>query len=341
MPAPRQPRKPLPPGELTFGSLPQGCPRHEAPPRRRRASCARPCSCALTLEILEPRAYPNDWLGLLYGSFFGVGLLALGRPWPGREPHGLGTGVDSLRPRDGASDIRVVDHTLVLPPTGAQVVSARTERARPGTITAAAPPATNPGDRRDTNALWDLFADDPLHAPFAPPPGGAARPDVRTPDRDSGGGGGSAAAPAILGAGGGEGTGSSSPPSQGPAAAVPAAAPPAAAAPPSAPTGGPGDSGNPPPGRTVTTAHSEQLLAEYGRRPLAFEVNQGQTDARVRYLSRGPGYTLFLTKDSAVVTLAQPGQSGTHAHDVIRLAFAGANPHAKVSGVAELTAQSN
>ncbi|MCE7932940.1 MAG: hypothetical protein DYH17_16435, partial [Xanthomonadales bacterium PRO6] len=33
---------------------------------------------------------------------------------------------------------------------------------------------------------------------------------------------------------------------------------------------------------------------------LAFERNQGQFDAPVRFLSRGPGYTLFLTDDEAV-----------------------------------------
>lgn len=38
--------------------------------------------------------------------------------------------------------------------------------------------------------------------------------------------------------------------------------------------------------------------------PLAFEVNRGQTDARVRYLARGEGYTVFLTEAEAVVVLA-------------------------------------
>ena len=41
----------------------------------------------------------------------------------------------------------------------------------------------------------------------------------------------------------------------------------------------------------------------YGRLPLSFEANLGQTDARVRFLARGGGYTIFLTADEAVLAL--------------------------------------
>jgi uncharacterized protein DUF1905 len=37
--------------------------------------------------------------------------------------------------------------------------------------------------------------------------------------------------------------------------------------------------------------------------PLSFEANQGQTNTRVKFLSRGAGYTLFLTGDEAVLKL--------------------------------------
>ena len=46
-----------------------------------------------------------------------------------------------------------------------------------------------------------------------------------------------------------------------------------------------------------------QWTAEYGRLPLAFEANTGQTDRRVKFLSRGRGYTVFLTGDEAVLAL--------------------------------------
>jgi hypothetical protein len=41
----------------------------------------------------------------------------------------------------------------------------------------------------------------------------------------------------------------------------------------------------------------------YGKLPLSFEANNGQVDEAVRYLSRGNGYTLFLTSTEAVLSL--------------------------------------
>ena len=54
-----------------------------------------------------------------------------------------------------------------------------------------------------------------------------------------------------------------------------------------------------------------KLVASYGKLPLSFEANQGQTDSRVRFLARGGGYTIFLTNDEAVLTLrkSSPGMS--------------------------------
>src|SRR5687767_2386549 len=44
----------------------------------------------------------------------------------------------------------------------------------------------------------------------------------------------------------------------------------------------------------------------FGQLPLAFEANLGQTDAQARFLSRGPGYGLFLTPQEAVLSLLPP-----------------------------------
>src|SRR5215217_5235693 len=41
----------------------------------------------------------------------------------------------------------------------------------------------------------------------------------------------------------------------------------------------------------------------FGQLPLSFEVNQGQTDARVRFLARGKGYGIFLTDNGAAFSL--------------------------------------
>ncbi len=71
-----------------------------------------------------------------------------------------------------------------------------------------------------------------------------------------------------------------------------------------------------------------QVMDSYGKLPLSFEANQGQTDPRVRFLSRGSGYSLFLTEDSAV--LSSHGQKAGGA--VLRMKLLGANAHAIVAG---------
>ena len=53
-------------------------------------------------------------------------------------------------------------------------------------------------------------------------------------------------------------------------------------------------------------ASQAQVVAAYGKLPLSFEVNHGQTDARVKFLSRGRGHTLFLTSNEAVLALKKP-----------------------------------
>jgi Bacterial Ig-like domain (group 3)/Beta-propeller repeat/Transmembrane protein 131-like N-terminal len=46
-----------------------------------------------------------------------------------------------------------------------------------------------------------------------------------------------------------------------------------------------------------------RILDSYGTLPLSFEMNHGQTDARVKFLSRTGGFSLFLTGDEAVFAL--------------------------------------
>ena len=52
-----------------------------------------------------------------------------------------------------------------------------------------------------------------------------------------------------------------------------------------------------------TPDHKDRVLSDYGKLPLSFEANQGQTDENVKFLSRGPGYSLFLTNSEAVLAL--------------------------------------
>ncbi len=53
--------------------------------------------------------------------------------------------------------------------------------------------------------------------------------------------------------------------------------------------------------RPMDATASARLLESYGKLPLSFEANQGQTDEDVKFLSRGKGYTMFLTSGGAVM----------------------------------------
>jgi len=56
--------------------------------------------------------------------------------------------------------------------------------------------------------------------------------------------------------------------------------------------------------KQVSQASRQHLVEAYGRLPLTFEANRGQTDGSVKFLSRGNGYTLFLTATEAVLAEA-------------------------------------
>ena len=75
-------------------------------------------------------------------------------------------------------------------------------------------------------------------------------------------------------------------------------------------------------------ATQAQISHAYGQLPLSFEANQGQTDAQVDFLSRGSGYTLFLTPAEAVLSL---GTGETN--DVVRMRIVGADPNARSAGI--------
>src|SRR5215470_16988958 len=55
---------------------------------------------------------------------------------------------------------------------------------------------------------------------------------------------------------------------------------------------------------------SAKIVEGYGKLPLAFEANQGQSDPQVKFLSRGAGYSLFLTPTEAVLALSGGSQPG-------------------------------
>jgi len=63
---------------------------------------------------------------------------------------------------------------------------------------------------------------------------------------------------------------------------------------------------------TSHAAIQPKLVDAYGKLPLAFEANQGQSDQPVRFLARGNGFVLFLTADSAVLTLRPLRKGGSN-----------------------------
>jgi len=89
-----------------------------------------------------------------------------------------------------------------------------------------------------------------------------------------------------------------------------------------------------------TTAQS-RIAAGYGKIPLSFEPNQGQSNPRVQFLSHGSGYSLFLTPGEVSLSLGRQdsadsinGQSTVAPlSDTLSMKLVGANGAAAVSGV--------
>jgi hypothetical protein len=52
-----------------------------------------------------------------------------------------------------------------------------------------------------------------------------------------------------------------------------------------------------------------QILEGYGGLPLNFEANQGQSDPSVKFISRGNGYSVYLTSTEAVLVLSSRGSA--------------------------------
>jgi len=84
--------------------------------------------------------------------------------------------------------------------------------------------------------------------------------------------------------------------------------------------------------------------SSYGQIELGFEANEGQMDESFDFLARGPGYALFLRPAEAVFVMrnsadSQPtiGQQSA----VLRLQLAGANEHARVERLHELSSRVN
>jgi len=64
---------------------------------------------------------------------------------------------------------------------------------------------------------------------------------------------------------------------------------------------------------TAQVPANAKVAVNYGQIPLSFEINRGQTEPSVQFLSRGRGYTLFLRQGDVVLALrsAKPAPAGS------------------------------
>jgi hypothetical protein len=75
-----------------------------------------------------------------------------------------------------------------------------------------------------------------------------------------------------------------------------------------------GPNGNAVQAAPATSETRARLVKAYGRLPLSFVANHGQTDAQVKFVARNRGYTLFLTgRAEALLVLSKPRPQATPA----------------------------
>ena len=87
------------------------------------------------------------------------------------------------------------------------------------------------------------------------------------------------------------------------------------------------------------TVAEQKARTEFLSLPLTFEANRGQTDPAVKFLSRGDGYALFLTEDSAVFKLRSNRERSSSA--VVRMKLMGVNSRVNISGAQPLAGTVN
>src|SRR5437762_1954940 len=105
----------------------------------------------------------------------------------------------------------------------------------------------------------------------------------------------------------------------------------------------------------------QQVVETYGKQPLSLEANVGQTNRQVKFLSRGNGYTLFLThRGEAVLALRKPApkadprkpaslasrpgrlkRDAAGTSTVVRMKLVGGNAKPRAEALGELAGKAN
>jgi hypothetical protein len=89
----------------------------------------------------------------------------------------------------------------------------------------------------------------------------------------------------------------------------------------------------------AAAAPDVRVSESYGKLPLQFEANRGQTHKDVRFLSRGAGYSLYLTAGEAVLVLSKPGADAKRV--ALRMSLVGTARNPVVTGLDELPGKAN
>ncbi|MBK8464452.1 MAG: SBBP repeat-containing protein [Chloracidobacterium sp.] len=87
--------------------------------------------------------------------------------------------------------------------------------------------------------------------------------------------------------------------------------------------------------------NKQRASQTYGRLPIHFEPNAGQTAREVDYVARGNGYSLFLTPGEATLSLLDRNGKNTGNISVVKMSLNGANKTSKVAGLDALEGRSN
>ncbi len=90
------------------------------------------------------------------------------------------------------------------------------------------------------------------------------------------------------------------------------------------------------------TPTSASIAAQMLQFPLYFESNEGQTDASVKYLTRGKGYTLYFTPQEIVMVLQKKLEDSEHfSSSILKMQFVGAKTNPLVQGLEEQASKSH
>jgi hypothetical protein len=93
---------------------------------------------------------------------------------------------------------------------------------------------------------------------------------------------------------------------------------------------------------SVSAENKSRASTAYAKLPLRFEANAGQTDPKVKFISRGSGYNLFLTPSEAVLALRnKKAKTAEDSQATVRMKLIGANPRPRVDGEEKLPGRSN